>query len=197
MTTWAVIPAKCFDRAKSRLAPVASDAERRTLAEAMFQHVLGVATTHGAIAGVLVVTDCDEVDGVARAAGARVNRDARPGLLGASIDAALRELPVEADAAVILMGDLPRLRANDIDSLLMRLAKHSVVIAPDSVPEGTNALALRLPAPVPTAFGMVGSSAEHVRRFAEAGIVHDIYLSSTVQFDVDSPADLANWRASR
>lgn len=184
MSVWAIIPAKCFDRAKSRLAPVASEEKRQAIAEEMFRHVLGVATTHPALAGTLVVTDCDTVDRVAREAGARVTRDAHPGQLGASLDAALRE-PPGASAAIILMGDLPLITAADVGALAAQLDRNSAVIAPDRADEGTNALAVRLPSPTATAFGRYGSFSEHVRRFPEAAI----YRSATIAFDVDTPDD--------
>jgi 2-phospho-L-lactate guanylyltransferase len=190
MSTWAVIPAKCFERAKSRLAPRLSAPERRALAEGMFRHVLGVAMGHPSIAGVLVITECPTVTRVARASGARVLRDAPSGQLGESVDAALAAMPLDAEAALVLMGDLPHLREEDITLLLGPLPDADVVLAPDRVREGTNALALHLPGRFATAFGNVNSFSTHLRRFLDAGLVAAVRESASLGFDVDLPADV-------
>jgi 2-phospho-L-lactate guanylyltransferase len=190
MSTWAIIPAKCFERAKSRLAPVLSAPERRRLSENMFRHVLDVALGAPELSGVVVVTECPTVTRLATARGAAVVRDARSGQLGESMDEALRTLPLQATSALILMGDLPHLCPEDVSALLEPLDRAHVVLAPDRVDEGTNALALRLPLRVNTAFGRTGSYAEHLLRFREAAVPAATLRTETLAFDVDWPQDV-------
>lgn len=187
MSIAAIIPVKCFDRAKSRLAPALSDKDRHALALTMFDHVARLAIASKRIESVLVVTDCDEVTETACQLGAKVMTD-REGGLAASLDLALTT--VRTDAAIILMGDLPHLAASDLDALIDALSERAVALAPDRQKEGTNALALRLPAPGPTAFGRYGSFDEHLRRFRGQGIEPAVVERDGLAFDVDAPEDL-------
>lgn len=189
MKTWAVIPAKCFDRAKSRLAPVLSAEERRTLATDMFRTVMNAVQRSAAIDGLVVITDCEDVTEVARVRGARVFADV-PGGLGASIGAALSRLSSEADAAIVIMGDLPHITVGDVDAMVAMLSYAPAVLAPDREREGTNALALRPPALFPTAFGRYGSFVEHLHRLEAAGVAPAIVTRPGLAFDVDSPDDV-------
>ena len=54
MSLWAIIPVKPLKNAKSRLTPVLRPEQRFELAQAMFRHVLSVATTIQQVTGVLV-----------------------------------------------------------------------------------------------------------------------------------------------
>src|SRR5579871_6872770 len=69
MSVWALVPAKSFARAKSRLSPILDAQARRDLARSMLEHVLSVLAECPEIAGVMVVTDGDEVADLARARG--------------------------------------------------------------------------------------------------------------------------------
>ena len=191
MRAWAIIPAKCFERAKSRLAPALSAPERRALAEEMFRTVLAAALGSTRIDGALVITECPTVTRLAVAAGARVIADAPAGLLGDSVDAAVAALPTGARAAVVLMGDLPGLTTGDVDALLDRLQGSQVVLAPDRQQEGTNALALHLPPAIQTAFGRRDSFSEHLRRCRDAQIETATLTTAALAFDVDWPEDVA------
>jgi 2-phospho-L-lactate guanylyltransferase len=90
-----------------------------------------------------------------------------------------------------VMSDLPRLGALDVERLLVALRDADVAIAPDRPQLGTNALALRLPAPLATCFGNADSFARHLAaaetRALRAAVIHARGLA----FDLDRPADLA------
>lgn len=189
MKAWAIIPAKAFDRAKTRLAPLLSPKQREELAEEMFRHALSVCQQSPSIEGVLVVTTCPKITQLAHAALALTSRDV-DGLLGDSIDAALPSLPPGARGAVVVMADLPHLCVDDIEALAQGLDEAPLVVAPDRVDEGTNALGMRLPARISTAFGRQGSYSEHLRRAAEAGQSVLIHRSPSLALDVDWPQDV-------
>jgi 2-phospho-L-lactate guanylyltransferase len=189
--TWALVPAKSFARAKSRLAQRLGQAQRADLARAMLEHVLATLGACKAIAGVLVVTDGDDVAAVASAHGAAVVRDAAHPPLGSIVDAALLDLRARgADASLVIMSDLPKLVASDVAELASKMATADVVVAPDLRGEGTNALGLRPPDRFPTAFGTRDSFARHLGLAEAAGLRLDVHRSPGLGFDVDELADL-------
>ena len=189
---WALIPAKSFARAKSRLAIGPGDDRRATLARNMLAHVVRTARASGAIVGVLVATDGDDVacaceDGVAIA---RDHTD-DTGRLGAVVDRALAALAERgATTAIVLMGDLPRLAVDDLAALLASLDTADVALAPDRGDWGTNALALRLPARMPTAFGHSDSFARHLAAARRHGLATTVVRTPTLAYDVDAASDL-------
>jgi 2-phospho-L-lactate guanylyltransferase len=188
---WALVPAKSFARAKSRLADALGDAQRADLARSMLEHVLSVLASCKEIAGVLVVTDGDDVAELARARGAVAVRDAERPPLGAIVDAALAELRARgADAALVLMSDLPDLAGGDVRAIVEQMAELDVIVAPDLRDEGTNALGLRPPDRLRTSFGNRDSFARHVRAAEAAGLRVGLHRSEGLGFDVFEPADL-------
>jgi 2-phospho-L-lactate guanylyltransferase len=195
-STWALVPAKCFDRGKSRLAPVLADAERAVFARGLFDHVLSVLTGCGLLEEVLVATDCTEVAEAARAHGAAVRMDEVPARLSAVVDAGLADLAARgAGAAVVFMADLPRLAASDVHAVLAALASADVVVVPDVHRRHTNALALAPPGRLPTCFGAPESFADHCAAARAAGLRLAIVDNERIAFDVDGPADHAHLRS--
>ncbi len=84
MNTWAVIPAKSFGAAKTRLAPACSPPERADLARRLFLSTVRAARACDALAGVIVVSADPELRALATALDARAYADpptpgARPG----------------------------------------------------------------------------------------------------------------------
>ncbi len=179
MSTWAVLPVKAFERAKSRLDPALGRAGRQALAEQLFDHVLGVLLRAPGLDGVLVVSDSDAVLARATARGARGVRDAVEGALGRVIDDALAG--VAAKHALIVMSDLPLLA--DAEVRLMLDQRAAVVIAPDRHGDGTNALLIPVPAPWPTCFGTPDSASRHQALAPDAAIVRAVGLA----LDIDEP----------
>jgi 2-phospho-L-lactate guanylyltransferase len=191
MSIWAVVPVNDFTRAKSRLAGALEAGARYSFARKLFEHVLDVLGESSRIDGVLVLTPSAEVAHLARGRGARVRLDPpgrRP--LGWLVDAALVDLHErEVGAALVLMCDLPQLRLADVDEMLDRFETHDVVLAPDRLDLGTNALAVRLPATTATSFGHTDSFGRHIAGAISGrlGVVRSMGLG----LDVDSPEDLA------
>lgn len=192
---WALVPIKCFTRAKSRLDAILTMEERESLARAFCTHVLSELRScarSGDLSGVMVVTDCADVEAAARDAGAEVMRDGAEGGLAPIVDDALAKLAMRgARGAIVLMSDLPCLDAREVRDLARALAESPVVLAPDRHDEGTNALGLSPPNRFPTCFGRRDSFVRHRTRAAEAGIDAAIRRSGGLALDVDSPEDLA------
>jgi 2-phospho-L-lactate guanylyltransferase len=189
---WAVVPVKCFADAKSRLMAALGD-ERAALAERFLKHVLDALDACDQVTGVLVATDGEDVAQVCAARGVEVLRDRGEDgeRLGAIVDRALTTLEERGVAsAIVLMSDLPRLQTADVAQMLDALEGTAMAIAPDARHAGTNALALRLSARFPTAFGHVDSYPRHLIAARERGIEPAIVTSPSLAFDVDTAADL-------
>jgi 2-phospho-L-lactate guanylyltransferase len=204
VTAYVVIPMKSFRDAKSRLRDRLSDAERCGLARAMFERVLSAARQCSAEAQTLVLTNGPDVAELAQAGGAEVLWDpelpeiATGARLGALIDAALLRLTARGAArALVLMGDLPFIEAQDVAELLDALERCDLALAPDARGPCTNALAVRLPIAFPTAFGHPHSYAVHSERARERGLRLSELGNRRLAHDVDTAEDLpsgAAWR---
>lgn len=199
-----MVPVKGFERGKSRLGELLDGEARAELARAMFDHVVGEVLVglarRGEIAGALVVTDGDDVAARAMERGAEVLR-ARPvgpgRKLGAVVDEALAAVERRGgSAALVIMGDLPALAADDVRALLRALPGCDVVLAPDAAGTGTNALGMRLPAPMETCFCGGESLRDHEERARERGLLVVRCDRPGLSLDVDQPSDYARVRAA-
>jgi 2-phospho-L-lactate guanylyltransferase len=92
------------------------------------------------------------------------------------------------DRVLILPGDLPLLRTEDVQKLLACSYESQVVVAP-SKRGGTSALLLRPPSIIAPRFGGKSFSA-HLQECQRAGITPAIYRSATLEFDLDEPRDV-------
>lgn len=192
--TWALVPARSFRTGKSRLGHLGPD--RAQLARLLFDHVVATVAAAPGIAGVVVATDGDDTAAAALAQGADVLFDvpvAGAVSLAAIVDRGLRDLARRgARAAVVVMADLPLVGPDDVARLCGALAGADVVAAPDRDHLGTNALALRVPAPLPTCFGNADSYDRHVAAVMAAGLRLGTLDRDGLAFDVDGPPDLAD-----
>jgi 2-phospho-L-lactate guanylyltransferase len=190
--TWAVVPTKCFDRGKSRLAPVLDDRERAAFARALFDHVLGVLAASRRFDGILVATDCSAVADAALVHGAVARMDDAPGPLSTVVDAALADVGARGGrSALVLMADLPRLVIADVTALLDALEDNDVAIVRDVHGRHTNALALTPPDALRTCFGARESFEDHCAAARAAGLRLAVVDNAHIAFDVDAPGDHA------
>lgn len=192
--TWALVPARSFRSGKSRLAgDPRVGGERAQLARALFERVAGVLAGAPSIAGVLVATDGTEVATAAAGHGADVlfdpPRGHAPPTLAAIIDRGLAQLAARgAGAAIVVMADLPAFEPADVERMRDALTTADLVLAPDRELLGTNALAVRLPAPIATRFGHRDSFPRHLT--ASGALRLAVVHSPGLAFDLDQPADL-------
>jgi 2-phospho-L-lactate guanylyltransferase len=164
---------------------------RASFARGLLEHMLGVLGACD-LAGVLVATDGDDVAVLARAHGALVRRDRGEGSLAAVVDGSLADVAARgARAAVVLMGDLPRIEPRDVKELLDALDVCDVALVRDHLGHHTNALALAPPQAFLTAFGHRDSFVLHCESARKAGLRVEVVDNERIAFDVDGPADLA------
>lgn len=188
--TWAVVPARSFASGKSRLATVARNG-RGEVARALFDRVVATTLRAAAVDGVLVATDGDDVATAAREHGALALRDGPAAPFASVIDRALAILAGRgASAAVVVMADLPLLGPYHVDDVCSALDGADLVLAPDRDQLGTNALAVRLPAAIPTRFGHRDSFSRHLVTASAAGLRVAMVRAHGLAFDLDTPADV-------
>src|SRR5260370_16769593 len=151
---WALVPAKAFDRGKSRLAPALPDPARQAFAQRLFEHVLETIIASHAVDGILVSTDSPAVADAARKYRAFVRFDP-PGVatLARVVDGGLVELEARgARTALVLMADLPAIQPADVRAVVALLANHQVVLVSAADGRHTNGLPLSPPPSLPTPF---------------------------------------------
>jgi len=190
MRTWALVPAKRFTRAKSRLAGALDERGRATLARAFLGRALSVLSACE-LDGILVATDGGDVASFARARRAHVLRD-RPGAsLPSIIDAGITSVAARgATHVVVLMADLPRIAPEDVRSMVAVLRRADVVAAPDRHGEGTNALGVSTARSYSTSFGGGNNFVRHRTRAHERSLSFAVHHTSALAWDVDHEADL-------
>lgn len=190
MRAAALIPAKSFGRAKSRLAEALSPAERRLFAKRCFLRVARAAKDAGLFERVFVATDGAEVAALGEAEGLSVIMDpAQPLPFHAILDRALRILAEQGySRATVVMADLPEADAASIRATQDEGAE--IVLIPDASGLGTSALSLPLPPPFITAFGNHDSRVRHERLSEASGLPYLIRELPALAHDVDGPLDL-------
>ena len=185
---WALVPAKPFALAKTRLSARLAPRHRAALAREMLTHTLRALGQVETLEGVALVSTEPEAEALAREWGAHVLPE-RPGHLASVIDAGLAALGA-AELVIVVLADLPRLQANDVADMLALSERSPIVLAPDTRDEGTNALLLRPPTRMPTCFGRYGSFAAHLRRATTHRLDAVVHRRYSLGFDLDSPHDL-------
>ena len=181
-----VVPLKGFAAAKDRLSGSLTDAEREQLARRLATEVLTVARSIEA-AGVLVVSDDEDVLAWSNALGVIALRQSRPGLNGAVSDARDEARKRGFDHVLVTHGDL--VDPSPLVSLCADLDRRVVTLVADRHGDGTNVLALPVDASFDTHYGP-GSFPAHLDEATRRGLVVHVVAESPLALDVDVPADL-------
>lgn len=194
--TWALVPIRGLESAKSRLGGDLDAEERLQLVTELLSRTLVATRDARRVDGTIVVTMDGDAAELAGRHGAIGLVERAPGLNGA-IDAA-RSVAVArgASAVLVLPADLPAVSSEAVDELISAAADAVagtavgglVALVGDRHGAGTNALLLSPPSVIAPAFGD-GSREAHARAAAEAG-ARFVALESPLSFDVDTSADL-------
>ncbi len=184
---WIIIPGQAFDKGKTRLAPVLDAQARRRFSRDCLIHVVGTARRVVRAQQIIVVSRAAEVLGLARRLGVRALREAGRGLNSAVTEASNFAARQGACATLVLHADLPGIRVQDVSVLVLKLARHAgVVLAPDTLREGSNALGMRPAGRIRYAFGP-GSFARHCSQARQARAGLRIVALPGLAQDIDTP----------
>ena len=190
----ALVPARDFRAGKSRLSPVLDGKARDALGRWMLDHVLAALTGSRMVDEILVLSDSAEVlqlAGEQGAIGLACNaHDLNEDLEGGRAWAGERN----AAALLVVPGDLPFLRVEDIDRFIAQGralgadGRGAVLIAP-SPDGGTNGLYLQPIGAIPFRFGS-GSCHRHNAAAESNNLLVGISDIPAFAHDVDYPKDL-------
>jgi 2-phospho-L-lactate/phosphoenolpyruvate guanylyltransferase len=205
MRTAAVLPVKCFARAKQRLGASVADPLRLALARAMVADVLLALAQTTSVELTIVVTSERDVAIAAREQGATViDEEGERGQSAAVALGVRRALSEGFERVLCVPGDCPALDPAELEGLLRGPAvsvapggdagpEPEVVVLPDRHGSGTNGLLLTPPDVILPAFGP-GSCARHRGLARAAGVACRVEPLSSLLLDVDTGADLAALR---
>jgi len=182
----ALVPFKAPRLAKSRLRPELGPATE-ALTLAMLGDVLESLLAVDGLGPIVVVTPDERVAAVAREAGARALVRDDPGL-NPAVDAAAAEIGGGAPALLIVQGDVPGARPEEIRRILAAAPGRGVVLVP-SRDGGTSALLRVPPDVIPGAFGP-DSAARHRELAGRAGVACVELELPSLAIDVDDAHDL-------
>lgn len=214
-----VVPVKSLSAAKSRLAPEHSPAERAALARAFALDTVDAARAARVVRRVVVVSDepaiereLREVPGVevvpevgprglaaAIAHGVAVARAAtgvttvgagRGGGAPATTVRTRRGASGAEGAVAVLLGDVPALRAGDLDAALEVAARHPLAFVPDAEGTGTTLATARAGEALDAHFGQDSAARHAAAGFADLVAAHPGAIAPGLRRDVDTAAEL-------
>ena len=197
--TWALVPIRGLETAKTRLGEDLDPDERVELVTRLLHQTLIATRDARRIDGTIVVTMDPAAAGIAKELRAVGLVERAPGLNEAIEAARSVAIARGATAIVVLPADLPSVAARSVDELLARASAADAAAGADStgalvalVPDrhglGTNALVMSPPDAIAPAFGGE-SRAAHARAATAAGARY-VELDGPLSLDLDTPADL-------
>jgi 2-phospho-L-lactate guanylyltransferase len=191
--TWAVVPIRGLETAKTRLGGGLDPEERLELVTALLRRTLRATRDARSITGTVVVTMDPAAAGLATSHGAIGLVERAPGLNSAIEAGRSVAIARGATALLVLPADIPGVSPEGLDELANRALQAAtgralVVLVPDQHGAGTNALLVSPPEAIAPRFGE-GSRAAHSAAARDAGAAL-LELTGPLSLDVDTPADL-------
>ena len=191
MKIFAIVPAKKFENAKTRLSPMLMPDERIDLSFIMLSNTLKILSNSQAVTKVIVVSADRRAEEVARGHGAIfLDEEIEAGVNSAVAIADKYCIKQGADATLVIPQDIPLLDTEDI-MMACDLAKNDdncIVICPSSRYDGTSLL-LRKPPTIIKTYYDSDSYQAHVESARELGIPVKLFFSKKLMHDIDTPED--------
>jgi 2-phospho-L-lactate/phosphoenolpyruvate guanylyltransferase len=199
MKVSALIPVKGLRNAKQRLSSLLDAAQRETFAEMMFRDVLRQVAQARGLTDAYVVTGDRKVAEIALSLGAKVIREKAERGETDAVDFARAELAkTGCEAILIVPGDLPLIRSEEIEQLLAQVSGGAIapfaLLVPSHDRMGTNALLLAPPDIIKLRFGY-DSFNYHMGQLAARGLPLRILDNERIALDIDEPSDLERFLA--
>jgi 2-phospho-L-lactate guanylyltransferase len=189
-----LVPVKDMSTAKQRLASVLTQEQRTTLARTMLQDICAALAQVKPRPAIALVTNDPFATGLARHYGFQIIAD--DDNLGESEAIAMATVEAEKRGAkftMVLPGDIPLLRASEVEAVLAAMPVEGSVLVPAGDARGTNAVLRRPCALFPLRFGN-DSFLPHLaaaRTTGRTSVVLDNAGLPGIALDIDRPPDLA------
>ena len=192
MKTFAIVPVKRFENAKTRLSSMLDTEDRIRLSSLMLEDTLQILSVAPPLTQVIIVSADKRADEIATKHGAKfLPEEKEKGVNSAVALADIYCIEKEAaDATIVIPHDLPLLDSIVISKACELAEKEStcIVICPSVRYDGTNML-LRKPPSVIGTFYETDSYNMHVRTAIKLGIPLKPLLSKSLMYDIDTPED--------
>jgi 2-phospho-L-lactate/phosphoenolpyruvate guanylyltransferase len=191
MKTFAIVPIKRFENAKTRLSSILDTDDRIRLSLLMLEDTLQILSAVHSLSQLITVSADKRVGEIAVKYGANFLLEEKE--RGVNSAVALADsycMKKAADATMVIPHDLPLLDSTDI-SKACELAENEstcIVICPSLRYDGTNML-LRKPPSVIATFYDADSYNMHVKAAIRLGIPVKRLLSKGLMHDIDTPED--------
>ncbi len=189
-STHAIVPLHIPKLSKVRLSKVFNKEERARLTLVMLDHVLSTLHRAHTISSVTVVSADRNVRRKIEKRGAQFIWEGRKRGLNSAITLAQRRLKIEDNSSILIIhADLPTLSPREVDSFVRAARHYEIGIAPSKDGTGTNALFLKTPNLISTAFGQK-SFHKHLLLIRKKSLRHKIIRLRGIGFDIDDTNDL-------
>lgn len=192
MKTFAIVPVKRFENAKTRLSSILDTDDRIHLSLLMLEDTLQILSVVQSLTQVITVSADKRVEEIAAKHGANFLLEEKE--RGVNSAVALTDnycMKEAADATIVIPHDLPLLDSTDI-SKACELAENEsrcIVICPSLRYDGTNML-LRKPPSIIATFYDADSYNMHVKAAIRLGIPVKRLFSKNLMCDIDTPEDV-------
>lgn len=183
-----LLPIKDFRNAKQRLASALDAATRANFARAMLTDVLDALSRATAPDWVVVFTASTDVADMARSFGFDVIFENLVDGHSAAVNLMVSELSSTSSQILSIAGDLPKLRAEEID-FVMNTAVEPITVLPSRDGTGTNGILFIPPARIAMEYGE-NSFSRHMSKASAAGHRAEVMKVPGIAFDIDTPEDL-------
>jgi 2-phospho-L-lactate/phosphoenolpyruvate guanylyltransferase len=191
MKTFAIVPIKRFENAKTRLSSILDKDDRIRLSLLMLEDTLQILSVVHLLTQVITVSADKRVEEIAVKYGANFLLEEKERGVNSAVALADSYCMKEAaDATMVIPYDLPLLDSTDI-SKACELAENEsrcIVICPSLRYDGTNML-LRKPPSIITTFYDADSYNMHVKAAIRLGIPVKRLFSKSLMHDIDTPED--------
>ena len=192
MKTFAILPIKRFENAKTRLSSILDTDDRIRLSLLMLEDTLQILSAVHSLSQLITVSADKRVGEIAVKYGANfLFEEKERGVNSAVALADSYCMKKAADATMVIPHDLPLLNSTDI-SKACELAENEsrcIVICPSLRYDGTNML-LRKPPSIIATFYDVDSYNMHVKAAIRLGIPVKRLFSKALMHDIDTPEDV-------
>ncbi|MDQ3853178.1 MAG: 2-phospho-L-lactate guanylyltransferase [Thermoproteota archaeon] len=192
MKTFAIVPVKRFENAKTRLSSILEMDERIRLSLLMLEDTLQTLSVVHLLTQVITVSADKRVEEIAVKYGANFLLEEKERGVNSAVALANSYCMKKkaADATMVIPHDLPLLDSSDISKAceLAQNESRCIVICPSLRYDGTNML-LRKPPSIIGTFYDADSYNMHIKAALQLGIPVKRLLSKAIMHDIDTPED--------
>jgi 2-phospho-L-lactate/phosphoenolpyruvate guanylyltransferase len=191
MKTFAILPVKRFENAKTRLSSILDMDDRILLSSLMLEDTVKILSSVRSLTQVVIVSADRRAEEMATKHGVTFLREEKEkGVNSAVAMADLYSIREAAEATVVIPQDLPLLDPIEVSKAcqLAETESRCIVICPSLRYDGTNML-LRKPPSVIATFYDNDSYNMHVKAALKLGIPVKGLFSKSVMYDIDTPED--------